>query len=387
MEQNENLDKERNRKPRKIMKVNPSRYEVAEAMNANRRYWKSVFNEIEANTAEAIEESKQIAKVLPNNLYEKVCTTLNMPMAYSIQDDESIKLKGKLTRRLVKEPMLSQRKCLHIDRELDSDTDVEFESSDDGDDEGGDEKLNIHMELLSKPEREQVTWPSHYLQPEKEEEKTLIRKADDLTDRIATEFCKYMKELGGNQQSQLFTPKAIKELFQIEFDTHVARGVSVVPKEIPCVEDRIAAMSGFLEKSKLATLEREITRDIIAERRPDKLVAFGKSLPCGEGWRAPRNDTNNSWRSARHVPRDLVTLKTVWEGITNLRSVKEYCRWMIEHPEYRRAPYLSSLGMFDPAVLEARLTFEAASPLASPDVAPAPIDHIRRRLSQLADTN
>ncbi|CAH2063363.1 unnamed protein product, partial [Iphiclides podalirius] len=40
------------------------------------------------------------------------------------------------------------------------------------------------------------------------------------------------------------------------------------------------------------------------------------------------------------------------------RSVREYCRWMIQHPEHRRAPYLNSLGMFDPAVLNARLTME-----------------------------
>lgn len=46
------------------------------------------------------------------------------------------------------------------------------------------EGVNIHHELLSKPEREQITWPTHYLEPEKEEEKTLVRKADDLTDRV-----------------------------------------------------------------------------------------------------------------------------------------------------------------------------------------------------------
>lgn len=63
---------------------------------------------------------------------------------------------------------------------------------------------------------------------------------------------------------------------------------------------------------------------------------------------------------------------------------------MIEHPEYRRAPYLRSLGMFDRAVLDARLTFEMqqqmSPPLLSPTDIPAPIDHIRRRLSELADT-
>lgn len=72
------------------------------------------------------------------------------------------------------------------------------------------------------------------------------------------------------------------------------------------------------------------------------------------------------------------------------RSVREYCRWMIDHPEHRRAPYLSSLGMFDLAVLEARHTMELnlldlSAPLASPTDAPAPIDQIRRKLSELAE--
>lgn len=47
-----------------------------------------------------------------------------------------------------------------------------------------DDKLNIHQELLSKPEREQITWDTHYLQPEREDEKTLVKKANDLTDRV-----------------------------------------------------------------------------------------------------------------------------------------------------------------------------------------------------------
>lgn len=69
--------------------------------------------------------------------------------------------------------------------------------------------------------------------------------------------------------------------------------------------------------------------------------------------------------------------------------MKEYCRWMIDHPEYRRPPYLESLGMFDSVVLEGRLTFEAQDHYTQSATfvkTPAPIDHMRRRLSQLADT-
>lgn len=76
------------------------------------------------------------------------------------------------------------------------------------------------------------------------------------------------------------------------------------------------------------------------------------------------------------------------------RSVKEYCRWMIEHPEYRRAPYLRSLGMFDSKVLDARLTFEVQQQMSppltpstnDPDRCVGPIDQIRRRLSELSET-
>lgn len=45
-------------------------------------------------------------------------------------------------------------------------------------------ETNIHKEFLKKPEREQVTWATRYLQPERDEQKTLIKKADDLTDRV-----------------------------------------------------------------------------------------------------------------------------------------------------------------------------------------------------------
>lgn len=62
---------------------------------------------------------------------------------------------------------------------------------------------------------------------------------------------------------------------------------------------------------------------------------------------------------------------------------------MIDHPEHRRAPYLSSLGMFDPAVLESRLTFEMHKGLPTqplnPNDIPKPIENLRRRLSELAD--
>ena len=50
------------------------------------------------------------------------------------------------------------------------------------------DKPNIHLDLLSKPVREQITWATRYLQPEKEEEKSLVKKADDLTDRVCYEL-------------------------------------------------------------------------------------------------------------------------------------------------------------------------------------------------------
>ncbi|KAJ8724968.1 hypothetical protein PYW07_015926 [Mythimna separata] len=374
--------REGKRKPRKLRKVNEPAH-LSKYMQGNKKYWQEVFHKMDTYKETAEDESKALAEVLPKELYEKVCATLNIPKTET-EDDGSDAIKVKLPRRKVKEPQISSRKCLYINTEMDSDTDVEYVPSDEED------HSNIHLDLLSKPVREMVTWPTRYLQPEREEEKSLVKKADDLTNRIANEFCEYMQQLGGDQQSKLFTPKAIKELFQIEFDTHVARSLRVIPKELPTVEEKIATTTGNPEMSRCAALDREITKDIRAEHRPVKIQAFGQSLPRHEQYHPPRNDTKKLWRSARHVPRDLVTLKTVWEGITNLRSVKEYCRWMIHHPEHRKPPYLNSLGLFDPAVLNARLTLESeyqlTPPIGSPHGSSAPIETIRKRLSELMES-
>lgn len=87
-----------------------------------------------------------------------------------------------------------------------------------------------------------------------------------------------MKELGGDQPSQLFKPEAIRELFQvhcynktwnvvmemalvkqllrlttllfylqIEYDTPIARGVRVIPKELPSVIEKIANVTEHSE--------------------------------------------------------------------------------------------------------------------------------------------
>ncbi|KAG6453759.1 hypothetical protein O3G_MSEX008337 [Manduca sexta] len=76
----------------------------------------------------ALDESVQLANILPADIYRKVCETLDMPIASSCYEaDESIKVP--LSRRMTKEPMLSYRKCIFIDRDMDSDTDVEICSS------------------------------------------------------------------------------------------------------------------------------------------------------------------------------------------------------------------------------------------------------------------
>ncbi|KAF9411811.1 hypothetical protein HW555_009508 [Spodoptera exigua] len=366
------------RKPRKLIKVDEG-LSLSEYVRNNKKYWNDVFNQLDTYHGSVENESKMLAEVLPKDLYEKVCESLNIPRT-EVEESKSEGIKVNLPRRIVKEPQMSTRKCLYVNRELDSDTEVEFCPSDE------DEKSNIYLDMLNKPIREQITWPTRYLQPEREDEKSLVKKADDLTDRIANEFCEYMKQLGGDQQSKLFTPKAIKELFQVEFDTHVAQSLCVVPKELPCVEDKIANITGNPTLSRYASLNREVTKDIKAEQRTPNVTAFSQRLPMSSQYHPPRNDTKKLWRSAKHVPRELVTLKTVWEGITNLRSVKEYCRWMIHHPEHRRPPYLKSLGLFDPVVLDARLTFESeyqiTPPISSPHDPPAPIENMRTGFSE-----
>lgn len=51
---NVRLYKKTSKKPRKIAKINSSRYETAEAIHTNKKYWKHVFDEINTNTSETV---------------------------------------------------------------------------------------------------------------------------------------------------------------------------------------------------------------------------------------------------------------------------------------------------------------------------------------------
>lgn len=95
--------------------------------------------------------SQNLAEVLPNDLYEKVCKTLDIPIHCVQTEEDSIvpeigdhlhlickntktkrlqinfffKFLDERQRKIIKAPLLSQRQLLNIERELDSDTDVE----------------------------------------------------------------------------------------------------------------------------------------------------------------------------------------------------------------------------------------------------------------------
>lgn len=42
------------RKPRKLTKITPSPYESAEALHTNKKYWDSVFREIDTSTSDIV---------------------------------------------------------------------------------------------------------------------------------------------------------------------------------------------------------------------------------------------------------------------------------------------------------------------------------------------
>lgn len=47
-----------------------------------------------------------------------------------------------------------------------------------------DPNTNLYFDFFAKTVREQITWESNYLPPETEMEKGLIRRADDLTNKV-----------------------------------------------------------------------------------------------------------------------------------------------------------------------------------------------------------
>jgi len=64
-------------------------------------------------------------------------------------------------------------------------------------------------------------------------------------------------------------------------------------------------------------LRRESLTDADTDRKPARRVAFGSAVPARP--KPPRKQTYKRCLDCPTVPKDLVSMQVVWEGITRLR--------------------------------------------------------------------
>ncbi|KAL2731056.1 uncharacterized protein V1478_005469 [Vespula squamosa] len=168
--------------------------------------------------------------------------------------------------------------------------------------------------FLRKERRKAVVWRplTEFDLKGYDPEATLRMRADKITTDICKEFCDWLKSLGGLQRS-MDEKISVKEMATVPTDVALARlchGASI-----------------------LATTRKQLERDVKAESRPKRTLAFGTSMPIDLLFVPPTNRVREKWLTCKNVPRELETMDIVWNGILHLESVQAFVKCLHKHPE------------------------------------------------------
>lgn len=79
---------------------------------------------------------------------------------------------------------------------------------------------------------------------------------------------------------------------------------------------------------KLAVTRTHLMKDVKAEKRAPKTMAFGAGLPPHLRFVPPKNNVQRLWLDCENVPEDLETMDVVWKGLTHLKSVRGFVEWL-----------------------------------------------------------
>ncbi|XP_066992360.2 uncharacterized protein [Anabrus simplex] len=208
---------------------------------------------------------------------------------------------------------------------------------------------NPYTNFIKRPMRKAARWrPPQKLQAEDGVGQSVVlnphlslsQKAAIITDKITRDFCEWLRGLCGMEKT-IMTEEVLTQLFEIGFDMPAARSLCVRIQEMSHVTAAIAKATNLPAAELHSGLRRELWRDINAEKMKPRLVAFGRCLPMIPPlrFRPPAEKLFENWLEVRTVPPEVVTMAEVFEGITDLRSVKNYCKWLetnstLKPPEY-----------------------------------------------------
>uniref|UniRef100_A0A1B6L837 Uncharacterized protein n=1 Tax=Graphocephala atropunctata TaxID=36148 RepID=A0A1B6L837_9HEMI len=202
------------------------------------------------------------------------------------------------------------------------------------------------LKFLGLPEAEAATWRVKETKDVSElSEMTLEEQGDFLINKIAVDFCEWLRELGGSEKS-FINEEILKELFQIGMDNPASRAICIKRREKMVLYYKLAVFLRVPKKSFEEVLSLHLKWDAKMEKTPPKLKAFGKLLPKDLRFKTPKNKTAETWLEWNKISKEQLGFADVYSTIKDLRSTKEYCKWLKNHPEHKRPQYLVDQGMF-----------------------------------------
>ncbi|XP_076224423.1 uncharacterized protein LOC116430202 [Nomia melanderi] len=211
----------------------------------------------------------------------------------------------------------------------------------------GHRRYNPYALFLRKPRRKVITWrPLETADLEGyDANATLEMRANNIMSGICEDFCRWLDTLGGGDKT--VDEEALKDMFEIDFNTDACRSMQVLVQEAPVVPTEVALTRNTPGASKLAMTKKHVMKDAKAEHTPARTTAFGTAVPGELQFRPPKNRVHTNWLQCDHVPTDLETMDVVWNGITHLKSVRGFVEWLQQHPEVPPPDPLKTLVLMD----------------------------------------
>uniref|UniRef100_A0A182VVP5 Uncharacterized protein n=1 Tax=Anopheles minimus TaxID=112268 RepID=A0A182VVP5_9DIPT len=207
---------------------------------------------------------------------------------------------------------------------------------------------------LRKTGNERIRWQTKYYRTDQKLlDKPLFQQIEELIDLGAQDFSEWLNGLGAEKSN--ITKDIIKQLFSIEIEDEMARALRVDTREIRAIPTDAARhwnLEHMALQNRIAQVMRTDRRNMAKVRTQH--VAFGRTLPA-ELRTTSRTDSTDTIEP--DFPDDLRTLRTLFQDIRHLRSV----RYLIEHlrtrPDIQRPRYLLDAGLFRSGIGERTTPF------------------------------
>uniref|UniRef100_A0A336MQ95 CSON005336 protein n=1 Tax=Culicoides sonorensis TaxID=179676 RepID=A0A336MQ95_CULSO len=207
---------------------------------------------------------------------------------------------------------------------------------------------NWMVDYFRKHNQERVIWQTKlYEKKRRFEDKPLFEQVEELTDLSAKSFVTWLNELG--QEKSEVTEEMIKKLFSIGIEEGVSKALKFGSTHTKVIPDTLATYWNIPKKAFGYEIERARHREKMYRTKPDKKIAFGKTLPMDL---RHQNELFDEPEIIPPVFRKIRTFEGIFKGITHLTSIGLLVEYLKENPNIERPKHLIDLGLFEEKKIE-----------------------------------